>query len=79
VQKELSARLGTGHGRHEYAPVRHVRFERESPSPAQIVMVHYDRAENLVALGVIPPPVVASRRVPDPFPAMSFVPDPPRR
>lgn len=74
-----AAKLGTGHGRTENAPTQMVRFERASPVPGETLAIHYDRHENLVAMGVLPPSTVA--RVPDPFPAWSprFVPDPPRR
>ena len=56
-----------------------VRFERASPTPAETLAIHYDRYQNLVAMGVLPPPAVA--RVPNPFPAWAprFVPDPPSR
>ncbi len=67
--------LGTGHGRREYSPVERVEFERASREPDQRVVIRYDRRENLVAMGVLPP----ARRwhEPDPFPAqLGFVPDP---
>ena len=75
---EATSKLGTGHGRYEASPVQRVRFERESSAPVQTVSVQYDRHSNLVAMGVLPPPL-AARRVPDPFPAVRFVPDPPLR
>ncbi len=72
------AKLGTGHGRSEDSPVQMVRFEREGPTPNETIAIHYDRRENLVAMGVLPPPVVA--HVPNPFPAwQKFVTDPPPR
>ncbi len=72
------AKLGTGHGRSEHSPVQVVRFERESATPNETIAIHYDRRENLVAMGILPPPVVAG--VPNPFPAWTprFVPNPPR-
>jgi hypothetical protein len=72
------AKLGTGHGRSEVAPTRMVRFERASSSPAETLAIHYDRRENLIAMGILPPPAVA--HAPNPFPAWTprFVPDPPR-
>jgi hypothetical protein len=72
------AKLGTGHGRSEVAPTRMVRFERASSTPAETLAIHYDRRENLIAMGILPPPAVA--RAPNPFPAWTprFVPDPPR-
>jgi len=73
-----SRSLGTGHGRHENSRAQYASFERESDTPYQTIVIRYDRRDNLVALGVLPPPVIARR--PDPFPATpGFVPDPPRR
>ncbi len=73
------SKLGTGHGRNEHSPIRMVNFERASSMPSETVAIHYDRRENLVAMGVLPPPVVA--HAPNPFPAapIRFVPDPPGR
>jgi len=72
------SKLGTGHGRSEQSYAQVVRFERESPTPNETIAIHYDRRENLVAMGILPPPVIA--RTPNPFPAWTprFVPDPPR-
>ncbi len=72
------AKLGTGHGRSEVSPTRTVRFERASDTPAETIAIHYDRRDNLVAMGILPPPVIA--RSPNPFPSWTprFVPDPPR-
>jgi hypothetical protein len=72
------SKLGTGHGRSEQSPVQVVRFEREGPVPNETIAIHYDRRENLVTMGVLPPPVIA--RTPNPFPAWAprFVPNPPR-
>jgi hypothetical protein len=68
--------LGTGHGRREWSPAQQVEFERASHRPDQRVVIRYDRRENLVAMGVLPP-VPRPRREPDPFPgALGFVPDP---
>ncbi len=73
-----ASKLGTGHGRSEDSYAERVRFERESATPNETVAIHYDRRENLVAMGVLPPPVIA--RTPNPFPASpQFVPDPPNR
>jgi hypothetical protein len=74
-QKSLG-KLGTGHGRSEDSRVTTVAFERATNTPAETIAVQYDRRENLVAMGVLPPPYYA-RRQPDPFPAaMRFAPDP---
>ena len=74
-----AARLGTGHGRMEDSPTQWTAFERASPYPAETIAIHYDRRENLIAMGVLPPPYVA-HKTPNPFPAWApgFVPDPPR-
>lgn len=72
------SKLGTGHGRSEDSPAQMVRFERESSTPSETVAIHYDRRENLVAMGILPPPYVAHS--PNPFPGWPhFVPDPPNR
>ena len=72
-------RLGTGHGRNEASRVRVVNFERASETPAETVAIQYDRRENLVAMGVLPPTPRLTRREPEPFPgAMRFAPDPAR-
>jgi hypothetical protein len=72
--------LGTGHGRSEVSRATQVAFERATSEPAELIAIHYDRRENLVAMGILPPPVVAQVRPANPFPAWpQFVPDPPRR
>ena len=69
-------RLGTGHGRSEQSTTSYTDFERASATPDEVITIHYDSRDNLIAMGVIPGP----RSVPNPFPAaMGFVPDPPRR
>ncbi len=70
---QKSARLGTGHGRHETSVVTYTEFERASAAPAEIITIYYDSHHNLVAQGVIPGPSLAVR--PEPFPAR-FAPDP---
>ena len=70
---QKSARLGTGHGRHETSVVTYTEFERASAAPAEVITIYYDSHRNLVAQGVIPGPSLAAR--PDPFPAR-FAPDP---
>jgi hypothetical protein len=72
------AKIGTGYGRHESSYVQMTRFERESATPNETVAINYDRRENLIAMGILPPPSVA--RSPNPFPAWPrFVPEPPQR
>lgn len=67
--------LGTGHGRSEYSRVTYTRFERESPSPAEVITIRYDTRENLLAMGVIRDAPSYARPAPMPFPGQ-FVPDP---
>jgi hypothetical protein len=74
------SKLGTGHGRSEDSPAQMVRFERESATPNETIAIYYDRRENLVAMGILPPPVIARSANPNPFPGWPrFVPDPPTR
>jgi hypothetical protein len=70
--------LGTGHGRVEDSPAYRVTFVRESSTPNEVITIRYDRRDNLLAMGVLPPPPIA--RWADPFPQArsGFVPDPPR-
>jgi hypothetical protein len=76
VPKTLG-KLGTGHGRSEDSRVTQVAFERATDSPAETLAIQYDRHENLVAMGVLPPPHYARRNPPDPFPGtLRFAPDP---
>jgi hypothetical protein len=72
-----AAKIGTGHGREEQSYVQTTQFVRASTTPNETIAIHYDRRENLIAMGVLPPPSVA--RSVNPFPAwnMRFVPDPP--
>jgi hypothetical protein len=73
-------RLGTGHGRSEYAPTQHVAFERAQSSPDELITIHYDSRDNLIAMGAIPHPRVRHGRAAEAFPGpVGFVPDPPRR
>ncbi|HVF64466.1 MAG TPA: hypothetical protein VNE58_10765 [Casimicrobiaceae bacterium] len=77
AESQPLAKLGTGHGRIETSHVRQVAFERATEQPAQIVALHYDRRENLVALGVLPAPTEHyAHRQPNPFPGLRFAPDP---
>jgi len=69
---QKSPSLGTGHGRSESSHVTYTNFERATDHPAQVIAIHYNTYANLVAMGVIRAPRVAS---PTPFPGQ-FVPDP---
>lgn len=69
------SRLGTGHGRIEESHITYYNFERATSSPAEIITIHYDTYENLLAQGVIQPTPVYARPTPTPFPGQ-FVPDP---
>jgi hypothetical protein len=65
-----SPSLGTGHGRSQASRVTYASFERATPGPEEVISIHYDTYGNLVAMGVIRGPRIAS-----PFPGQ-FVPDP---
>ena len=69
--------LGTGHGERRYDPVSTTEFVRASRWPGEVVSIHYDDWNSLVARGVIPrqPHYPHYPTEPDPFP-MGFVPDP---
>jgi hypothetical protein len=75
-------RLGTAHGEIEQSSIRYVSFQRAQSTPNEIVTIHYDRMENLIAMGIVPapmPPVAVNPAV-NPFPgSRRFVPDPPPR
>jgi hypothetical protein len=72
-------KLGTGHGEREYSYVNRTEFSRMQSQPNEVIRIHYDSMENLLAMGIIkrprPVPPVAN-----PFPGSpteQFVPDPP--
>lgn len=69
---QKSSSLGTGHGRSETSHVTYTNFERATDHPAEVIAIHYNTYSNLVAMGVIQAPRIAS---PTPFPGQ-FVPDP---
>ena len=75
--------LGTGHGAIENSTVRTTRFDRLQSTPNEIVTIHYDRRENLIAMGILPQrplPPLAANPAANPFPnSGAFVPDPPSR
>lgn len=69
---ERQATLGTGHGRTETSRVTTTSFERATAAPEELIAIHYNTYDNLVAMGVISVPRIAR---PSPFPGQ-FVPDP---
>jgi hypothetical protein len=70
-------KLGTGHGERESSPTTLTNFERLQQEPNEIVRIHYDSLNNLIAMGVVPAPPGK----PEAFPASQprYVPDPPPR
>ena len=49
-------------------------------TPDELIKIHYDSRDNLIAMGAIPAPRYRPQRAPEPFPGpVGFVPDPPRR
>ena len=79
-RRDQQQKLGTGHGRSEHAPTQHVAFERAQSTPNELITIHYDSRDNLIAMGAIPHPRVRHGRAPEAFPGpVGFVPDPPRR
>ncbi len=73
------AKLGTGHGEREYSYVMRTQFVRAQVQPNELLRIHYDSFENLVAMGIIRRP---SPEPPgsNPFPGSpigQYVPDPP--
>jgi hypothetical protein len=66
--------LGTGHGRSERSVTRFTDFERAQVVPNEIIAIHYDSRDNLIARGVLPRP--RPQTSPNPFPAAGWVPDP---
>lgn len=76
AERAQESRLGTGHGRSEHSATSYTSFERASSHPAEVITIHYDSRDNLIAMGIVPAPRIS----PNPFPAaVGFVPDPPRR
>jgi hypothetical protein len=70
------SKLGTGHGPREHSAAQYVDFERASPSPDEMLVIHYDSRRNLIAAGVLPRNRPAhTHRGPKAFP-QGFVPDP---
>ena len=81
AKRQPDAKLGTGHGRRESSWVEYTQFQRAQSAPDEMIVIHYDSRENLVAQGVLPPPRLMPPLNPSPFPGQpvtGFVPDPPR-
>ncbi len=74
-RRQLSDRIGTGHGERESSHVAYTDFRRASPAANEVLTLHYDSYANLVARGIAPgAPRFAE---PQPFPGYPrFVPDP---
>jgi hypothetical protein len=77
TMRSFAAPLGTGHGRNETSYATRVTFERATSAPADVSTIQYDRRDNLIAMGVLPPPSPRyAQRQPDAFPGLQFAPDP---
>ncbi len=71
--------MGTGHGEREWSPSQQTTFERASSRPDEVIRIRYDSFDNLVAAGIVPTHRHRPwRERPEPFPALGYVPDPPR-
>jgi hypothetical protein len=73
------AKLGTGHGAREYSYVEHTDFLRQQSQPNQVIRIHYDSLDNLLAMGIVkrPRPMPPSTNPFPGSPASGYVPDPP--
>jgi hypothetical protein len=72
-------KLGTGHGEREYSFVSRTDFLRMQEQPNDVVRIHYDSFENLMAMGIVSHPRPTWPQA-DPFPGspeQGYVPDPP--
>ena len=78
AERRAREQLGTGHGRIESSHVSQTTFERARASPDEVITIHYNSRENLIAAGVIAAWTPPRPRLPNPFPSSGFVPDPPR-
>ena len=75
----LGPKLGTAHGEREDSFVARTEFERLQSEPNEIIRIHYDSKENLLAMGVLRRPHLQPNEA-NPFPGSpgaSYVPDPP--
>jgi hypothetical protein len=73
-----TVKLGTAHGERETSYVGHTAFERLQGEPNEVIRIHYDSLDNLIAMGIIARPHRAEP-LPNPFPESTprYVPDPP--
>jgi hypothetical protein len=74
-----SLKLGTGHGEREYSYVSRTEFARMQTEPNEVVRIHYDSLDNLIAMGIVRQPKPAWPTL-NPFPGSpdaQYVPDPP--
>lgn len=78
AERRAQSRLGTGHGRSETSRVSETEFERAGFAPDEIITIHYNSRENLIAAGVFAAWTPPRPHPPNPFPSGGFVPDPPR-
>jgi hypothetical protein len=75
----VGGKLGTGHGERESSVVGHTAFARLQAQPNEIICIHYDSYENLLAMGIIERPRAHPLSA-EPFPLSTpqqYVPDPP--
>ena len=71
--------LGTAHGEREYSYVSQTDFLRAQPQPNEVIRIHYDSLDALVARGIAPRPRPEPASA-EPFPATPderYTPDPP--
>jgi hypothetical protein len=74
-----AAKLGTAHGDREYSYVSQTDFLRSQPEPNEVIRIHYDSLDDLVARGIVQRPRPEPASV-NPFPAspdQRYAPDPP--
>lgn len=79
ARAQAAPKLGTGHGEREASYVNHTDFDRLQSQPNEVIRIHYDSLENLIAMGIVKRPWRAPSN-PNPFPASSeqqYAPDPP--
>jgi hypothetical protein len=75
----LAPKLGTAHGEREDSFVARTQFERLQSEPNEVIRIHYDSQQNLLAMGILRRPHLQPDTA-NPFPdspGSSYVPDPP--